>query len=235
MSEHVKYGVFFESPGKLPRGRHDLSRDQVRAAQRERLMIAVTELLAERGYLAVGIREIATRAGVSRAAFYECFADKQECVFAAHDRFVSVLQERFAAAVTPTGDTESLITSMVAAYLGVLQEDLVAARAIQVETDALGREARKRRRRSLRRLAAFIHDAHQEALGDDPGVTVPDESWYLAVVQATRQAACDLLDEQPEPDLVGLVPEIAAWAVRTLEPSPRSGAAVLGGAADAHA
>lgn len=219
MAEHVKSGVFFDVPGRLPRGRHDMSREQVLATQRERLMIAVTELLAERGYLAVGVREIASRAGVSRAAFYECFTDKQECVFAAYDRFVSVLEERFAAAVTPIGDTESLITSMVAAYLGVLQEDLVAARAIQVETDALGREARSRRRQSLRQLAALIRESHRESLGAGAEIAIPDQSWYLAVVQATRQAACDLLDEQPEPDLVELVPEITGWAVRALEPS----------------
>jgi hypothetical protein len=59
-------------------------------------------------------------------------------VFAAHDRFVSVLQERFAEAVTSSGGTESVITSMVAAYLGVLQDDLVAARAIQVSGGRAG-------------------------------------------------------------------------------------------------
>jgi hypothetical protein len=48
---------------------------------------------------------------------------------------------------------------------------------------------------------------------------VPDVSWYLAVVQAARQAACDALDEQPAPDLVALVPEVAGWAVRVLEPT----------------
>ncbi len=73
MSEHVKDGVFFDLPGEAP---HlvgtTLSREAgARGAAQERLMIAVTELLAERGYLAVGIRDIASRAGVSRAAFYE--------------------------------------------------------------------------------------------------------------------------------------------------------------------
>ncbi len=62
-----------------------------------------------------------------------------------------------------------LIASMVAAYLGVLQEDLVAARAIQLEMDALGREARKRRRQVLGRLAVFIYDSHQQALGVESG------------------------------------------------------------------
>lgn len=218
MSERVRDGVFFQVPKRLPRGRHDLSREQVLAAQRERLMIATAELLAERGYLAVGIREIATRAGVSRAAFYECFADKRECVFAAHDRFISVLQARLAATVDRSGDWDTFVTSMLAAYLGALQADVAVARAFQVEMDALGRPARIRRRSSLRQLAEFVQASREQVFGEEPGDAAPSPEAYLAVVHAVRQAACDRLDEQAEPDLVGLVPELADWVSRILAP-----------------
>ena len=46
----VRDGVFFTLPEALPRGRHKLTREQVTDAQRERLLAAVTELLAGRGY-----------------------------------------------------------------------------------------------------------------------------------------------------------------------------------------
>jgi hypothetical protein len=55
MTAHVRPGVFFDVPAALPRGRHQLSRGQVRDAQRQRLMIAFTELLADRGYAGVRI------------------------------------------------------------------------------------------------------------------------------------------------------------------------------------
>jgi AcrR family transcriptional regulator len=84
--EQVRDGVFFTLPEALPRGRHKLPRDQISAAQHERLLVAVTELLAARGYRGFGIEEIAKRAGVSLGAFYECFGGKDECVFAGYDR-----------------------------------------------------------------------------------------------------------------------------------------------------
>lgn len=223
MTERVRAGVFFEMPLPLPRGRHDLSRDEVLAAQRERLMIASTELLAQHGYLSVGIREIATRAGVSRAAFYECFQDKQECVFAAHDRFVSVLNARLAASVPQGADWNLFVRSMLGAYVGAMQEDVTVARAFQVEMDALGREARGRRRDALLQLAELVQAGRERAFGAELGGQAPSQATYLAVVHAIRQAACERLDERPDPDLLGLVPELTEWVTRMLRPSPGSG------------
>src|SRR3981081_105900 len=98
MTARVREGIFFQVPRVLPRGRHNLTREEVLAVQRERLMAAMTELLAQRGYLAVKIGEVAERAGVSRAAFYQCFSDKNACALAAYDRFIEVLLGRLAAA-----------------------------------------------------------------------------------------------------------------------------------------
>jgi AcrR family transcriptional regulator len=89
--ERVRDGVFFTLPEALPRGRHQLTRDQISGAQRERLLVAVTELLAARGYRGFGIGDVATRAGVSLGTFYECFDGMDACVFAGYDRFIEVL------------------------------------------------------------------------------------------------------------------------------------------------
>ena len=43
-----------------------------------------------------GAGEIAGRAGVSLAAFYDCFEDKEAWVFAGYDRFIEVLLTRMA-------------------------------------------------------------------------------------------------------------------------------------------
>ena len=67
---YVRDGVFFTLPEALPRGRHNLTREQVGDAQRERLLAAVTELLAARGYRGFGVGDVATRAGVSLGTFY---------------------------------------------------------------------------------------------------------------------------------------------------------------------
>jgi len=67
--------------GRLPGGRHDLSRDYVERSQRERIVDATAAIVAEKGLAGLTIPEIASRAGVSHETFYEMYASK-------HDAFV---------------------------------------------------------------------------------------------------------------------------------------------------
>ncbi|BCJ40330.1 hypothetical protein GCM10010168_31890 [Actinoplanes ianthinogenes] len=202
MPERITSGVVFTTPPSLPRGRHELPREQVVAAQRERMLIAATELLAGAGYRGFGVREICARAAVSRAAFYECFADKDACVYAAYDRFIAVFLERLGA-----GDG---VERFVRAYLATLDSDRVAARAFQVEMDALGRPARRRRRQAVERLAALVRDRLPG------GATVP-LSACVGAIYALRQIASDALDSDDEPDLMALAPELTTWLTRMVE------------------
>ncbi|MFI8977362.1 TetR/AcrR family transcriptional regulator [Nocardia asteroides] len=64
----------------LPRHRHDLSRDDVRAAQTARIVAAAVELFAAQGYASTTVMEIAKRAGVSRKTIYD-FYDSKEDIF----------------------------------------------------------------------------------------------------------------------------------------------------------
>ena len=55
-----------------------------RANQRLRILDALTEVVGESGYLSARIGEIARRAGVSRATFYEIFESKERAFLAAY-------------------------------------------------------------------------------------------------------------------------------------------------------
>ncbi|GIF03259.1 hypothetical protein Asi03nite_07970 [Actinoplanes siamensis] len=204
--DRIASGVIFTVPAALPRGRHELPRERVVAAQREKMLIAATELLAGVGHRAFGVREICARASVSRAAFYECFADKDACVYAAYDRFIAVFLDRLAAGAGD--DWGDVVGGFVTAYLHVLTSDRVAARAFQVEMDALGRPARQRRREAIRQLAEFVRAAHP---GNAP------LSACVGAICALRQIASDALDSGDPPDLVSLAPELTAWLTRTLD------------------
>ncbi|MEV0900405.1 TetR/AcrR family transcriptional regulator [Actinoplanes sp. NPDC049802] len=217
MPDLITSGVVFTTPPSLPRGRHDLSREQVTAAQRERMLIAATELLADTGHRGFGVREICSRAAVSRANFYSCFADKDACVSAAYDRFIAVCLERLSK-VDSSGDWADCVRGLVTAYLGTLHSDLASARAFQVEMDALGREARGRRRAAIVRLAEFVRDLRERRFPDTAG-QVP-LSAYLGAIYALRQIASDVLDERDEPELLSLVPELTGWLTRMTEPAP---------------
>ncbi len=70
--------------GKLAPGLR-LPREVVSQSQRERLTIAMIELVDLQGYPQTGIAELTSRSHVSRGAFYEHFANIQDCFAAAYD------------------------------------------------------------------------------------------------------------------------------------------------------
>src|ERR687887_842834 len=70
----------------LPRGPHGLPRDVVVKSQRSRMLGALVEVVAEKGYAATTVADIIGRAGVSRTTFYQQFKDKEDCFLVAHQR-----------------------------------------------------------------------------------------------------------------------------------------------------
>jgi AcrR family transcriptional regulator len=68
---------------RLPSGRHDLTREFVDFSQRERILDAVADIVAEKGYPGLTVTEIARRANVSHKTFYEHFAGKRNAYLAA--------------------------------------------------------------------------------------------------------------------------------------------------------
>ncbi len=213
----VRDGVFFTRPDALPRGRHKLSREQVTGVQLERLLTATTELLAARGYRGFGPGDVASRAGVSLAAFYGCFENKDAAVFAGYDRFTQVLLSEVRSVDAEALHQPELTRALLAAYLETLQSDLVVARAYQVEIDALGPPARERRRNALTLFAAYIRELTER----HPRAVPLSPSAYIGVVAAARQLAADALDVEDEPDLVALGRDLEGWLAELFRPRRR--------------
>jgi AcrR family transcriptional regulator len=145
---------------RLPRGRHGLPREQVIASQRERILVATAEAMAENGYIGTSVAAILKRAGVSRETFYEQFRSKEDCFEAAYERAVQLLLDRIAEA-TGTEDEADAITRMdriLRAYLQYLVDDPASARLFLVEVFAVGSAAIARRARLLERFVELIAD-----------------------------------------------------------------------------
>jgi AcrR family transcriptional regulator len=207
----IKQGVFFSPRTELPRGRHALTRRRAEEAQRERLMAAFAELVADRGLAAVTVTDVVAHAGVSRGAFYSSFDDLAGCAEATYERFISVLLDRVSAALDPSDHWHDFTESAVRAYLETLQSDRVVARAMQIEMDAAGRAARLRRRAALRQFGAVIAARHEALREEDPSIgPLPGEA-HIGLVYAVRQLACDALEDDPEADLLRLVGPIVQW------------------------
>lgn len=73
-------------------------------AQRQRILDAMAESVAEKTFSATTIADVVGRGGISRATFYKHFPGKRECFQAAVDDFV---EEMRAAATNARSDTDS--------------------------------------------------------------------------------------------------------------------------------
>src|SRR5436190_446605 len=94
---------------QLPRGRHRLTREEVTASQRGRMLEAMALAVRDKGYTGTAVADVVAGAGVSRETFYQHFADKEDCFLAAQtagDRFAC---EALVAAIS------SMVTVRVAA------------------------------------------------------------------------------------------------------------------------
>jgi AcrR family transcriptional regulator len=169
-------------------------------------MAALTELLAERGYAAVRIGDLVARAGVSRASFYEHFADKEACLLAAYDLFA----QRVMAVVTlpfgPDMTWPHYVETMLTAYLETLEGDMTAARAFLVEMDAAGHRARQRRRDAMHGFAQVWSERHAQIRARDRSLGELPPVVYLALAFSVRAVVEDALLDAGSPPLTELAP-----------------------------
>lgn len=148
---------------RLPRGRHGLPREQVIASQRERILVATAEAMAENGYIGTSVAAILKRACVSRETFYEQFRSKEDCFEAAYQRAVQLLLDRIAEATEvedAAADTGAIarMDRILRAYLQYLVDDPASARLFLVEVFAVGSAAIARRAQLQERFVELIAD-----------------------------------------------------------------------------
>src|ERR1700761_36113 len=133
-------------PG-LPRGRSHLPPPAVSASQRERLLRSVIAAVSERGYQAVTVADIVRRARGSKKAFYDHFANKEECFLAAtgegRDRMIARVVS--ASRALPAGaDDEDLLRAAVREFLAFLADEPAFARVFYIHMPAAGPRAASR-------------------------------------------------------------------------------------------
>jgi AcrR family transcriptional regulator len=82
----------------VPRGRHAPPLDVRLGVQRRRLFQAASAVFARVGYAEASAEAISREAGMSKATFYEHFANKEECILALFDAAAAQVSRAMAAA-----------------------------------------------------------------------------------------------------------------------------------------
>lgn len=155
-------------PRRLPRGSHSLDPELVAASQRSRLLEAVGQAVAEKGYAATTIDDVVRGAGVSKKTFYEHFRDKEDCFLAAFDAADQQLFEHVRAAREGADDWLVRIRAGVQAYLRWLAGDPALARVFLIEVAAAGPRAAEHRERARSRYAELMVRSRDGAEGSPP-------------------------------------------------------------------
>lgn len=117
----------------------DPPRGPVAATQRERILAASEQLIAERGCAGTSIEAIVKLAKVSSVTFYEHFEDKEACFVDAFDRAVAETREKLLDAVPPDLPWDDQIREGLRVLLALIAAKPARARMCLVEAQMGGR------------------------------------------------------------------------------------------------
>jgi AcrR family transcriptional regulator len=193
----------------LPRGPYALPPDVVAKDQRERLLAALPEAVAEHGYEGTTVSHIVEIAGVARGAFYKQFVDKRACFAAAHE----AAHERLLGVLTfPCYSRASLaerVEGSLGAALVFLASEPELARLLTVEAPAAGPEIAKRHHEWMNRYGALLRRA---ALGH-PEIVMPPRSFEPVIVGGISSAIAEQVLAGQTEHLPDQLPELAAYVL----------------------
>jgi AcrR family transcriptional regulator len=147
-----------ERLAKMPPGRHLVPRDFVAQNQRERMLLATAELVAERGYQKTTIELIAKTARVALSTFYEQFSSKEECFLAAFDETIAAAAEVFGELLDSEQPWVEQVSSALEIFLEMVAREPARAKLCIVESQAAGGAALARYQAMLEQAAPKLRE-----------------------------------------------------------------------------
>jgi AcrR family transcriptional regulator len=178
----------------VPRGRHAPPLEVRQIRQRGRLFAAASAVFARMGYADATAEAIAREAGMSKATFYEHFANKEDCIIALFDvgtqDVLNVMRE--AADETPADDPRARVRVTLGAFLATLAEFPDDSQTLLVEIVGAGPRAMEHRDRALEAVSQYLVELNRQDAerGASPLLASPHDAYAItgAVVElASRQ------------------------------------------------
>jgi TetR/AcrR family transcriptional regulator len=195
---------------RLPRGPHRLDPKEVAENQRRRMYGAMIEAVATNGYGRTSVKQVVTLAGVSRRAFYEQFANKQECFLATLDLIAAQAIDSIGSTYRATeGTFEQRLEAAFATFAEVVQRNPKGARVMLVDAPSAGPAGWEKLTETLNifeRLLAMSF-AHAPDAGPLP------EPVTRAIVGGLRRATFVRLVEERTDEMPTLVEDMVSWTL----------------------
>jgi AcrR family transcriptional regulator len=194
---------------RLPRGRHGLPREYVAQNQRERLLAALAECLAEKGYERTTVASIGKRAGVSKSDFYKHFESKDACFVAAYDGAVERIRGQTIEACAGDPDWARRVLVALRSLLDMLAAEPAQAQLVLVEGLRAGRGVYDRYQVALQGFVPLLREgAPVPANGQ-----APPEATDEAVVGGIASLLARRVLAGETAHLPELLPDVAEFAL----------------------
>ena len=213
---------------RLPKGPHGITATGVAHHQRIRMHGAMIEAIATRGYRNTSVKHVIGLAGVSRRAFYEQFANKEDCFLETFDLIVNRGAKRISQAYRSTpGGMEERMRNAFAAFVEEVQTNSKALHLVVIDAQTAGVGGLRR----LRRITAMLEGLLSNSFADRRETAALPLPVVRAIVGGLRRATFVRLRSERVEDLSALSEEMLRWsllfrspAVAELRPRPCSNA-----------
>lgn len=129
---------------RLPAGQDRFQAEMMTRDQRQRILAALAEVVAKRGYQGTTVENIVKRAGVARVTFYENFENREACLLACFDEALEEARRRIAAAAAGEQDWPLQVRAGIAAFLEMVVAEPALARTCLIESMTAGPAAMER-------------------------------------------------------------------------------------------
>lgn len=185
------------------------SAQEVASHQRSRLYGAMIEIVGERGYGAVTVRELTRLAGVSTRSFYAHFKDKEDCFLRTYEFVAREAAARVVTAQRSERDWREQLRAGSLAYAHSLADHPQAARLAMVEALTAGPAALERTRSAECMFERLIAESFARAPDriEVPPILVEGIAAGVEGVVRTRLLA------GRERELPDLVDDLIEWAL----------------------
>jgi AcrR family transcriptional regulator len=189
----------------LPTGTHGLDPELVRRDQRERLQKALVELVAEKGYAAVRIIDLAKLAHVSQPTFYSLFADKENLLLSAYEQIAARTARTVIGAYETDGTRDQRVLAAMRAFAELAAAEPDSTSLLVLGAFGAGTKALERRRHTRGQLERGIY-------ARDGTGAVPGDLTLKFVLGGIREVAAARLRDGRAGELGALASELSAWA-----------------------
>lgn len=165
------------------------------------------EAVGRQGYERATVQDAIEAAGLYRQAFYDAFADKEDCYLQAIETGFARVELSMRGAAVGQMTWRAQLRGALSGLLGFLDEKPTVGRALLVEVHAAGPRAVEKRTEALRRAATMVDLAREES--DRSALEISAEAVVAGILTVLHTR---LSSERPT-EFTPLLPELMYLAV----------------------